>query len=459
MSKRAAIIKFCVIGVLVSLAVVLTFVSFNIPFINNGVTQWQGSMRAIESKMGIDLRGGVMVVFDAERNQDQEGDIRDMLRATAMRIETTLNRHGFVEADVFVLGDRSQIRVEVPGIHDAGRLLEIMGTPAQVEFLPAASISDVPFLTGSDITRVSIFQRTANDWGVRLHLTSDGGAAFRAAATTAYNAGEGNNYIRRVQDGETSQITVQSPDVGRGNIAEITAGSGTWTRDHADDFRMRLESGLFDMRLGVNSRATIPPTLGQGALLAGIIAFIVGLAFIFVLLAWRYGHLGLLSILSMIIFSVLFLFSLAVVEMVQLTLPGIAGIVLAMAMAVDAMIIISERIRDEYKTGKKMSVAVEQGFNKSFWTIFDANITTIIAGVILFLLGTGPIQGFAIVLLLGVVVSMFCSLFVLRQLAKLYLVLNPDNAKYLRMKQDRSLLDIDEYKKTATREKRKLNVS
>jgi len=144
--------------------------------------------------------------------------------------------------------------------------------------------------------------------------------------------------------------------------------------------------------------------------------------------------------------------------MVQLTLPGIAGIVLALAMSVDAMIIIFERIRDEYRTGKKMSVAMQQGFKKSFWTIFDANITTIIAAIVLFFLGTGPIQGFAIVLLLGVVVSMFCSLFVLRQLVKLYLVLNPDNAKLVNMSQDRKIYDLDEYKAVAKKEKRKLNI-
>ncbi|MCL2587652.1 MAG: SecD/SecF family protein translocase subunit [Firmicutes bacterium] len=460
MSKRSAIVKFCVIGVVVSIALVLTFVSFNIPLYQNGIWQWRGTIGAIESKMGIDLRGGVMVVFNAERNPGQEGNLDDMLRATAMRIETALNRHGFVEADVMVQGT-NQIRVEVPGIHDAGQLLDIMGTPAQVEFLPATNMGDTPFLTGANINSVSIFQDPQTfSWGVRLHLNGEGGAAFREAARAAYEAGAPNNYIRRVQDGQTSHITVQSPNVGQNNIAEITAGGGGpgWTRAYADEFRTRLESGLFQMRLEVSERSTIPPTLGQGALLAGIIAFIVSLVFISAVLLWRYRHLGLLAILSTIIFSVIFLFTLALVDMVQLTLPGIAGIVLALAMSVDAMIIIFERIRDEYRTGKKMSVAMQQGFKKSFWTIFDANITTIIAAIVLFFLGTGPIQGFAIVLLLGVVVSMFCSLFVLRQLVKLYLVLNPDNAKLVNMSQDRKIYDLDEYKAVAKKEKRKLNI-
>jgi len=145
-----------------------------------------------------------------------------------------------------------------------------------------------------------------------------------------------------------------------------------------------------------------------------------------------YGDLGLLSNLNMLVYSILFLFALALVEMVQLTLPGIAGIILALAMAVDANIIIFERVKDEYRSGKRLGVAVEDGFKKSFWTIFDANITTILGAGILFFLGTGPIQGFAVTLLLGVIISMFCSLVVTRGLVRHYMILNPNNAKRFR---------------------------
>jgi len=127
------------------------------------------------------------------------------------------------------------------------------------------------------------------------------------------------------------------------------------------------------------------------------------------------------------------MFALAVVGSVQLTLPGIAGIILAIAMAVDANIIIFERVKEEYKSGKRMAVAIETGFNKSTTTILDANITTIIGAGVLFFFGTGAIAGFAITLLLGIVISMFCSLVVTRSLAKLYLYINPSNERRLRL--------------------------
>ena len=463
MSKRGAIVKFCVIGVVLGLALMLTFMSFNIPFINNGTTRWVGAIGAIESKMGIDLRGGVFVVLNASENDEHPttASFADQMSATRTRLENALTSRGFVESSVMIQGT-DQIRVEVPGIHDAGALMDLIGTPASLEMRPAQDGAPA-FLTGRDITGVTVFQTPSFDWGVRLNLTNAGGAAFRAAAQAAHGQPAPANqiWIYSIVGGTEERIswpTVQSPDVGLNNVAEITGGFPT--RQDADNFRTQIESGLFEMILGVNENGIIPPTLGQGALLAGIIAFIVGLAFIAFILIWRYGHLGLLACVGMVTFSVIFLFSLALVDMVQLTLPGIAGIVLAMAMAVDAMILIFERIKDEYKSGKKLSISVEQGFKKSFWTIFDANITTIIAALVLFFLGSGPIQGFAIVLLLGVAVSMVCSLFVLRQLAKLYLVLNPSNAKYLRMKQERSLLDLDEYaqKNRQIKEKRKLNL-
>jgi protein-export membrane protein SecD len=128
------------------------------------------------------------------------------------------------------------------------------------------------------------------------------------------------------------------------------------------------------------------------------------------------------------------MFFLAVVDSVQLTLPGIAGIILSIGMAIDANIIIFERIKDEFKNGKRMSTAIKAGFDKSIKTILDANITTVIAGVVLYILGTGAIKGFAITLLLGVLISMFTSLVITRSFAKLYLYINNKNPKRVGLK-------------------------
>jgi len=188
-----------------------------------------------------------------------------------------------------------------------------------------------------------------------------------------------------------------------------------------------------------------------------MIALIIGIVFIFAFMFFRYGDLGLLSNLSMVVYMVLFMGALALITAVQLTLPGIAGIILSLAMACDANIIIFENMRDEYRSGKRMSVAVHNGFNKSLWTIFDANITTLIGAVVLYFLGTGPIQGFAITLMLGIVISMFCSLVVTRSFAKLYLYINTSNARRVKLEKTNPYIDEVTAKKPTTPRKRSLN--
>lgn len=451
MTKRRAIVKFCIIGMMVAVGLVLTFASFQIPFINNGTTRYVGFMGAIGSRLGIDLQGGVLAVFDAEPNPENEGQgsFNSQLNATVRRLEDALNSRGFVEASVMTQGG-NRIRIEVPGLNDSDELMSVIGRPATIDFRAAGGQESDIFLTGRHIDSVSVHQVGLGEFGVRLHFTSEGGSLFRAAVQQAGVGG----VIRIFSNGEQiSAPTIQSTDAGADNTAVITSPEFR-TAAAAAELQMRIESGLFEVLLTISETNVIPPTLGEGAIMAGIIAFAIGLGFMFLLMFLLYGDLGLLSNLSMLIYSVLFVMALALVEMVQLTLPGIAGIILALTMAVDANIIIIERIKDEFRGGKRFAVAVESGFNKSIATIFDANITSIIAALVLFFLGSGPIQGFAITLLLGVGISMFCSLFIFRQLAKTYLYINPTNARRARMSQIRLM---DDAPSVAVKKDRKLN--
>jgi len=457
MTRRRAITKLVMICLMIGVGLFLTFASFQVPVINNGNTRYVGFIGAIESRMGIDLQGGVLAVFDARPNEEmQGGNFRDHIEATRTRLEDQLHDRGFPEATVQlqgVTGSSGQIRVEVPGMQESQELVQVIGSPAVIDFRRAGGNESDIFLTGRHIRSVSVYNIAFNDWGVRLHFTEEGGRIFQREVR---NAGVGGTIRIFSNDEQISAPTIQSLDAGADGTAVI---SGAFPNERsARELMTRIQSGLFEVRLETVEISNIPPTLGQGALLAGIIAFIVGIAFMFILMYLLYKDFGLLSNLSMIVFSILFLGLLAIIPMVQLTLPGIAGIILAMAMAVDANIIIFERIKDEYKTGKRMAVAVESGFNKSIVTIFDANITSIIAGAVLFFLGTGAIRGFAIVFMLGIVVSMFCSLFVLRQLAKLYLYINPTNPKRLRLYQVQGLDGSTVLASKPVKKERKLNV-
>ena len=233
--------------------------------------------------------------------------------------------------------------------------------------------------------------------------------------------------------------------------------TGSYTKESADSFALQIESGLYTVGLTVSEMSYIPATLGEGAIKAGLIALAIGLVLIFILMTVIYRDLGLIANLSLIIYTVIFVFFLAIIDSIQLTLPGIAGIILSIGMAVDAYILIFEQIKEEYRTGKRFAAAVHSGFNKSIVTILDANVTTIIVSLILYFLSSGSIRGFAITLVLGVAISMFVGLVITRALAKLYLYINPDNANRANIKIRKQDLEKIETQPVVP-QKRKLNM-
>ncbi|MDR0461745.1 MAG: SecD/SecF family protein translocase subunit [Christensenellaceae bacterium] len=435
MTKRKAIIKFCVICLITAIGVAAVFVNFRIPFTT---TRFVGFAGAIEEKMGIDLKGGILAVFDCEpQNDGDPTPSLDAVKATEARLLNALSNAGLTEATVQRQGNAGnyKIRVEVPGLNETDEIFRAIGDPATLDFRKENSETADKLVEASDIKKVSVYQNPENyDWGVLLTFTSGGGKKFRDMVTTVGQGG--STYIYR--NGKLfREVTISDANAGSNNTTVITLGTKSDGsrpgRAEAEDFKLQIESGLFEVKLVIAEQSNIPQTLGSGALTGSIIALVIGIIFIFIFMYLRYGDLGLMSNLALIVYMVLFMGALALVNAVQLTLPGIAGIILSLGMAVDANIIIFECIKDEFKSGKRLAVAVQGGFQKSLWAIFDSNITTIIGAAVLYFLGTGPIKGFAITLVLGVMISMFCSLVITRSFSKLYLCVNPNNAKRLKL--------------------------
>ena len=411
---------------LTALGVAAIFADFRLPYTS---TRFVGFAGAIETKMGIDLKGGVLAVFECAPQEDGSQVNDDTVNATVTRLLNSLSAAGLTEATVQRQGS-NKIRVEVPGFDTTDEIFNAIGAPATIDFRADQSGTDKR-VGANDIKKVSIYQNPQSfEWGILLTFTGEGGRKFREMIQEAGQGG--NTYIFR-NDQLYSTVTVQDTNAGANNTTVITLGKQNAVRADAEQFKLEIESGLYKLKLEISETSIIPQTLGGGALMGSMIALIIGIVFILGFMWLRYGDLGLLSNLSMIIYIVLFMTFLAIINAVQLTLPGIAGIILSLGMAVDANIIIFECMKDEYRAGKRLGVAVQNGFNKSILTIFDANITTIIGAVVLYLLGTGPIKGFAITLSLGVAISMFCSLIVTRSLAKLYLILNNNNANRLKL--------------------------
>lgn len=414
MNKKMAIKRLIFIIILTVIGILLTVCQFPIPGSTYNYNGWANSI-----KLGLDLKGGVVAVYDCEEIDGVEGSLDDKIDATVTRLENLLVNQGYTETSITRQGS-SQIRVEVPSIDNTQKLLDLIGDPQTLEF--RLEEDGEAMLTGSNIKSVeSSFQN--GEYGVSISFDSEGTRIFAEMTETAYNNSNAPIYI--FMGGEE----ISKPNVQAVITSGTTFISGNYTSETAQSFALQILSGTYSIKLSLNTSEHVSATLSDGAVTKSLIAGIIGLLLMFVIIILLYKDLGVLASFAMIINIVIMMFFLMAVPLVQLTLPGIAGIILSIGMAIDGSVIIFERIKEEFASGKKMPNAFNDGFKRSVNAILDGQITTLIAAIILALLGTGSIKGFAIVLLIGICVSLFTSLIVQRGLLKIYLALNSKNPK------------------------------
>lgn len=417
MKKKRAIRNFILIGIVALIGLVLTIFSFDIPFT---YYTYNGFAKGIQ--LGLDLKGGVMAVYDCKKSSESEGSLDDQIDATISRL-TNLITADYPEATIIKQGN-SQIRIEVPDVDDPDKVLDLIGEPAKLEFKKEKSDTAEAVLTGKDIKSAEYqYDSKNNQHGVSITFTT-------AGATKFYNL--------------TSELaTKQSPLYiylggelfSSPTVKEVISGGKTFisggmnTQAEAEAYATKILSGTYSVDLSLSEKNVITATLGEDALTLSIIAGLVGLILIFAFMFIIYKNLGLIANLSLIFYAIILMFLLSVLPFVQLTLPGVAGIILGLGMAVDGNIVIFERIKEECKSGKKIPASVKSGFKRASIAVLDSNITTIIAAIVLAWLGTGAIRGFAYTLLISMVVSMFTTLVVTRGFINIALDINCTNYK------------------------------
>lgn len=429
--KKRTITKFIVTSILVVLGLILSIFSFDI-----GIYTYNGFAKSI--KLGIDLKGGVLAVYNVKNIDDNESNFNDQVDATISRISALLTSKGFSEATVVKQGNglnATQIRVEVPDVEDPEEILSLIGEPASLEIKKEQSDTAEAVLTGKHIKSVQAGQQK-NVYGVSIEFTDEGAKLFKDL--TSELAGSNGTLYMYIGGEYYSQATVKETiSNGRTFIS-----GGMSTMEEAESYATKIMSGTFDVELTLYSNEYVSATLGKDALKWAIIGGVIGLLLIFIIMYIRYKDFGLIANLSLTIYIILMLFFLQAIPLVQLTLAGIAGIILSLGMAVDANIVIFERMRDEYSLGKKIPTCVENGFKRGLTTILDSNITTLIACLVLYIFGTGTIQSFAITLALGILISMFTALVLTRVFCKWYLHLNSKNPKKLNFKREDTVDEI-----------------
>lgn len=400
---------------------------------------------------GLDIQGGLSVVLTAKSTDGAPVTPEDMEKSRAI-IESRVNALGASEATVQEQGS-DQILVQIPGLADTEEALATIGRTGSLEFARLDSFTDedvknaidsgqtsgegtvtdefgnafpsgqvehmaveagtyTPIVTGADITNVTIGRESEGStyYSVNITLNSQGAKAF-ADASRDLVADHGKIVI--ILDGEVQSAPAVQSEIPNGEVS-IT---GQYSLEDAKALQTILESGSLPVSFEYAQSQVVGPTLGQDALVSGVVVALIGLAVVMLYLLFFYKGLGIITAAAMAVFAVLYLGILAALSafhLFSLSLAGIAGIVLTIGMAVDANVLIYERIREELHLGLSPLAAVKAGFERATISITDSNLTTIIATVILYQFGTGPIRGFAVTLSLGIVASMFTAIFVSR---------------------------------------------
>jgi protein-export SecD/SecF family membrane protein len=399
--KLKNLIAICVTLVIIVLAVLLAL---------NGVKfgLYKIDPVAQNIRLGLDLRGGVYAVYLAKG--EDASDFDALMTGTIGVIRNRLTSKGLTEATVTKQGS-ARIRVEIPNMTDPNEILEVLGKPAHLEITdPDGSV----VVTGGDIKNAVAQLLPTGEPVVAFELNASGSQAF--AEATAKNIGK---VLTITLDGETiSAPTVQStiPD-GQGHIS-LGGRSDDAAKKEAINLAALIMSGALPLDLEVDEVSQISATLGVNAITTSVNAGIIGLILVMVFMLAVYRLPGLMADIALTIYVLIILFVLAMTPSIQLTLPGIAGILLGIGMAVDANCVIFERFREEYKAGRSLSDALKYGFKNAMRAVADSNITTIIAALVLMYFGTGTIKGFAITLFIGVVVSFFTAIVVTRFLLR-----------------------------------------
>lgn len=406
--RARALVSLVAIIVVVAVCAYLGLCGFGKGTMINYLKPWGDAI-----SLGLDLRGGVYTVYQAENNGDPDFDTK--MESTVSILTSRLTRQGFTEATVTRQGS-DRIRVEIPNVSDPNQILTIIGTPAQLYFVDESGNN---LMEGAMVKNAQAAQDQDGKPCIAFELTDEGAKIF--AEATAANLGK---TISITLDGETiSRATVNT--VIAGGKGEIT---DNFTADEAKNLATLILSGALPLNLTQLEVSAISATLGVEALDRAIQAGIIGVALVMLFMLFRYRLCGLVADIALTIYIMIVVLLLALTG-AQLTLPGVAGIILGIGMAVDANVVIFERIREEVKNGRPIGSAVRKGFSNALSAIIDSNVTTIIAAVVLYAFGTGSVRGFALTLGIGVATSLVTAVFVTHKLLDIFADLGIKNQK------------------------------
>ncbi|WP_040330260.1 protein translocase subunit SecD [Clostridium ihumii] len=350
---------------------------------------------------GLDLQGGSSMLMEIKEDNVDTSTIERTIELISMRV----NKMGVSEISITREGEK-RIRIEIPGQFDTKSVLETVGKTGELQFVGP---DDKVILTGKDVKDAIVQYDEKNQPVVGLEFNEEGTEKF-AEATQKFQGQK----ITIKMDGEQLTSPVVSAVISDGKAVI----NGMASLEEATKQANIIKSGALPVTVETLSVKTVGPTIGMEAVGLSKKAAIVGIALVMIFMAVYYRVPGILSCIAIVLYVSLLLYAFAIFD-VTLTLSGIAGFLLTVGMAVDANVLIFERIREELRTGKTLKSSVQSGFDKAFATILDSNVTTIIAAVSLYIIGTGSVKGFGLTLIIGIIISIFTALTITKFLLNL----------------------------------------
>lgn len=374
-------------------------------------------------KLGLDLEGGVSITYEAV------GDVTSSEMAdTVYKLQKRVDNYS-TEAVVYREGD-NRINVEIPGIKDANKVLEELGKPGSIAFYDPDNnlVVDGNLIKTADTMQYSDQTTGARKYAVSLTLTDEGATKFAEVTTQLATTYQSTGTVQRISIVYDDEV-ISSPQCTKAITGGDVMIDNMASLEEAESLASTIRIGCLPVELEEVSSKVVGATLGQDAINTSLKAGVIGFVLIVIFMCAVYLVPGVVASIALLLYTVLTLLILNAFD-ITLTLPGIAGIVLTIGMAVDANVIIFARIREEIAAGKSVKNAIDNGFGKAFWAIFDGNITTLIAAVVLYLKGSGTVKGFAETLAIGILLSMFTALVVSRFLLNAFYELGIRDEKF-----------------------------
>ena len=377
--------------------------------------------RLLETKLGLDLRGGLRVEYQAQQAGDKIPTPED-LEVIRGIIENRVNATGVSEPVVTTQG-ADRIVVELPGVSDPDSVRQLVGQTGRLDFVPLGTVQKVegdevdldqfpPLFSGEQLDAASIGSDINGRRTVNFKLREAGAKQFED-----YTRAHVNEFFAIVLDERVVSAPQINEPIPGGNVQISSGGFGGYPLKEAQDLVTILNFGALPFPIVELSNVTISATLGEQFLSQSLFAGLLGILLVIAFMLIYYRLPGVVASFALIYYTIVVLAIFRLVP-VTLTLAGIAGFVLSIGMAVDANILIFERMKEELRLGKSLPAAVEAGFGRAWNSILDSNVSSLITATILYLFGSATIRGFALVLIIGVLVSMFSAIIVTRSILR-----------------------------------------